>query len=147
VNRAAAGALAVVLAGCGTRAAAPAAPSGASPGDVALGYVNALFRKDFTSAKSLVAPSDRGAFSDLVAALGAGALSSRDLRVGHTTVTGAAATSVLLGTLCSGGNCMTNTDSSSANPVFAVQLSEGSDGRWMVVFGSGSGPAGAPPQS
>lgn len=148
--------LVMALAGCGGKETHDAGDSATDAGAVALRYSQALFAGRFSEASRYVAPSSKDAISVLTAGLGHGSVSSRNLAIGSTQVTGESAVAILTGSICSSfgttsltsksspsQQCVTNTDVHTDNPAFAVQLTRQPSGRWLVSF-SRAPSAGAP---
>jgi hypothetical protein len=156
---------ACALAACGSahddRQATATAPAAIvahpGPGAVAVRFTKALFEGRFDRARRYVAPGSRNALLVITAGLRGGSLSQHRLQAGSVRVHGTSATVILTGTLCSShstqalarapGDCITNRDRHSTNPVFRVVLALAPERHWQVSYDlpRASGDRGATP--
>ncbi len=138
-----------LLSGCTSGSSKTHATDGLA--SIALKYVAAVFSHSPQNATSLVLPSLRGPFANMMAIISHNKVSSRDISPGAITVTDNNAVVVFTGTICSiaagsttsnegasaapnSDGCLSNTDPHSSNPAFQVKLQKASDGHWYVYL-------------
>ena len=151
-----AAAAAMVLAGCGggppsalTNLSRRAQSTG--PGAVAVRYFFALYNGQFAKARPYLTPGSQASFRVLSHAITNPAfIQGNDIRAGNTTIHGSAATTVIIGSVCTltaadrppGGpgttktadGCVMNISPHSTSALFTVHLTKTAAGKWLVVL-------------